>query len=173
VARLFSSSITEDESPTLDRPCSLSEILVALKSFSKDKSPGPDGWTVEFYLHFFDLVGLDLLELVEDTRLKGKVVGALNSTFLTLIPKAANPTTFDDYRPIALCNLCYKLISKIIASRLKPFLSRYISNEQLGFLKGRQILDAIGTAQECLHSIKSKNSKALILKLDLKKALIA
>jgi hypothetical protein len=151
-------------------PASLPEIFLALKSFSKDKSPGPDGWTVEFYLHFFDLVGLDLLELVEDSRLKGKVVGAMNSTFLTLIQKTANPTTFDEFHPIDLCNLCYKLISKIIASRLNPFLSRYISFEQLGFLKGRQTLDAIGTAQECLHSIKSKNSKALILKLDLKKA---
>lgn len=107
---------------------------------------------------------------MEDSRLKGKVIGTLNSTFLTLIPKAANPTTFVDFRPIALCKLCYKLISKIIANRIKPILSHFLSSEQLGSLKGRQILDAIGTAQECLHSIKSKNSKALILKLDLKKA---
>jgi hypothetical protein len=170
VARLYPHAISEEDSLLLDNPCTLQEILVALKSFSKDKSPGPDGWTVEFYLHFFDLVGPDLLELVEDTRLSGKVVGALNSTFLTLIPKSASPTTFGDYRPISLCNLCYKLISKIIATRIKPILSRFLSQEQLGFLKGRQILDAIGTAQECLHSIKRKKSKALILKLDLKKA---
>jgi hypothetical protein len=81
VARLFPSHCNWDDSLTLDNPCTLLEILVALKSFSKDKSPGPDDWTVEFYLHFFDLVGPDLLELVEDTRLSGKVVGALNSTF--------------------------------------------------------------------------------------------
>jgi len=61
--------------------------LDALKSFSKDKSPGPDDWTIEFYLHFFDLIEVDLLELVENTRLSGKVTGALKSTFLTLIPK--------------------------------------------------------------------------------------
>jgi hypothetical protein len=170
VARLFPHTVSEDDSLTLDNPCTLQEILVALKSFSKDKSLGPDGWTIEFYLHFFDLVGPDLLELVEDTRLSGKVAGALNSNFLTLIPKVSNPTTFGDYRPIALCNLCYKLISKIIATRIKPILSQTLSREQLGFLKGHQILDAIGTAQECLHSIKTKNSKALILKLDLKKA---
>jgi hypothetical protein len=169
VARLFPHSVSEDDSLTLDSPCTIQEIMVSLKSFSKDKSPGPDGWTIEFYLHFFDLVGLDLLELVEESRLSGKVVGALNSTFLTLIPKAINPTTFVDYRPIALCNLCYKLISKIIATKINPILSQTLSKEQLGFLKGRQILDAIGTAQECLHSIKSKNSKVLILKLDLKK----
>jgi hypothetical protein len=170
VARLFPHSVTREDALQLDKPCTLQEISAALKSFSKDKSPGPDGWTVEFYLHFFDLVGQDLLELVEDTRLNGKVIGTINSTFLTLIPKAASPTTFGDYRPISLCNLCYKLISKVIASRIKPILSRFLSKEQLGFLKGRQILDAIGTAQECLHNIKIKKSKALILKLDLKKA---
>lgn len=73
--------------------------------------------------------------------------------------------TFGDYRPIALCNLCYKLIVKVIANRLKPILLKSLSSEQLGFLKGRQILDAIGTAQECIHSIKQKKLQALILKL--------
>jgi hypothetical protein len=170
VASLFPHSVSKDDSHTLDSPCTIQEIRASLKSFSKDKSSGPNDWTIEFYLHFSDLVGLDLPELVEDSRLSGKVVGALNSTFLTLIPKTTNPTTFFDYMPITLCNLCYKLISKIIATRIEPILSHTLLKEQLWFLKGRQILDAIGTTKECLHSIKSKNSKALILKLDLQKA---
>jgi hypothetical protein len=136
VASLFTHTVTEEDALFLDNPCTLQEISVALKSFSKDKSPGPDGWTVEFYLHFFDLVGPDLLELVEDNKLHGKVIGALNSTFLTLIPKEDTSSSFGDYRPIALCNLCYKLISKIIATRIKPILSRILSKEALGFLKG-------------------------------------
>jgi hypothetical protein len=81
--------------------------FVSLKSFSKDKSPGPNGWTVEFYLHFFDLVGPDLLELVEDTRLSGKVTGAINSTFLTLIPKVALPL------PLAIIGLSHSAIFAI------------------------------------------------------------
>jgi hypothetical protein len=170
VASLFPRSVTLEDTHLMDNPCSLQEVRDVLKSFAKDKIPGPDGWTVEFFLHFFELVGDDLLEMVEDSRLRGKVSGSINSTFLTLIPKENKPTSFGDYRPISLCNLCYKLISKIIANRLKLVLSRSLSGEQLGFLKGRQILDAIGTTQECLHNIKEKNSKALILKLDLKKA---
>jgi hypothetical protein len=62
---------------------------------------------------------------------------ALNSTFLTLIPKTNLSSSLSDYRPIALCNLCYKVITKILANRIKPYLSRIISGEQLGFLKGR------------------------------------
>jgi hypothetical protein len=78
---------------------------------------------VEFFLNFFDLVANDLLEAVEDSRLSGVVNRSLNSTFLALIPKVSGPTTFGDFRPIALCNLCYKIISKIIAKRIRPILS--------------------------------------------------
>jgi hypothetical protein len=154
----------------LEKPCSKVEILVVLKGFSKDKSLGPDGWMVELFLSFFDLVGDDLLEAVEESRRSGEVNKSLNSTFLVLIPKVNKPSTFGDFRPIALCNLIYKIISKLLASRIKLILSRSLSGEQLGFLKGRQILDAVGTTQECLHSIKVKNLKEIILKLDLQKA---
>jgi hypothetical protein len=123
------------------------EFLDTLKLFAKDKSPALDGWTVEFFIHFFDILGDDLLELVEDSRIRGKVQCSLNSTFLALIPKMNKPMTFRDYMPISLCNLCYKLIAKVIANRVKPILSRALSCEHLGFLKGRQILDDIGTMQ--------------------------
>jgi hypothetical protein len=107
---------------------------------------------------------------INDNMIQQEVIKALNSTFLVLIPKVNKPMSFGDYRPMALCNLCYKIIAKILANRIKHVLSRSLSGEQLGFLQGRQILDAIGTTQECLHSIKKKNLKALVLKLDLKKA---
>jgi hypothetical protein len=122
------------------------------------------------FITFFDLVGEDLVQMIEESRKKGSISGNLNATFLALIPKENKPTCFGDYRPISLCNLCYKLISKVIADRIKPFLSSFLSEEQLGFLQGRRIQDALGTAHECLHSIQKKKSKSLVLKLDLKKA---
>jgi hypothetical protein len=166
---LYPKLVLEEEVSSLEQ-CTLEELSEVLKGFSKDKSPGPDGWTVEFFLHFFDMVGPDLLAMVEDTRIRGEVFRPINSTFIALIPKTNHPTSFSDFRPIALCNLCYKIITKIIARRIRPILSRTLSDEQLGFLKGRQILDAIGTTHECLHNIKAKKLQAVILKLDLKKA---
>jgi hypothetical protein len=97
--------------------------------------------------------------MVEETRSSGHIAGSLNSTFLALIPKVNKPVNFGDFRPISLCNLVYKVISKVIVVRIKPILSKALSAEQLGFLEGRQIHDAIGTTHECLHSIKKKNSK--------------
>jgi hypothetical protein len=115
-------------------------------------------------------LGNELLEVVEESRRLGKVSGALNATFIALIPKSDKPDYFGGFRPIALCNLVYKIITKIIAARLKTSLSVGISKEQFGFLEGRQITDVIGVVHEALHSIKVKNIKALVLKLDLVKA---
>ena len=99
----------------------------------------------------------------------GKISGALNSTFLTLIPKCEKPVSFADFWPISLCNLVYKVISKIVALRLKPILNRSLSVQHFGFLKDRQITEHVGITQELLHSIKTKNSNVLVLKLDLVK----
>jgi len=60
------------------------------------------------------LIGEELLAFVEDSRRPGTIYGGINATFLTLIPKANKPVSFDDYWLISLCNLCYKIISKII-----------------------------------------------------------
>jgi hypothetical protein len=74
-------------------------------------------------LGFFDLLGDDLLRVVEEVRTSGKVMGSFNSTFISLIPKVDKLGTFDDFRPISLCNYIYKIISKVLAVRLKKFLS--------------------------------------------------
>jgi hypothetical protein len=67
-----------------------------------EKGPGLDGWTVEFFSHFFDILGEDLIEMVEESRLKGFIPGDLNSIFVTLIPKVNKSQNFGEYRPISL-----------------------------------------------------------------------
>ena len=86
-------------------------------SLSKnDKSPGLDGIPVEVYRSLFDVLGGDLLRVVEDSRKLGKIPAVFNTTFIALIPKTDQPKTFDDFRPISLCNYIYKIISKIIST---------------------------------------------------------
>lgn len=95
----------------------ITELEKVLWTFSKDKIPRLDGCLVEIFLHFFDLMfgeGDDLQKLVEEYRCSRKVYGALNSTFIVLIPKYKKPQSFKDYKPIYLCDLVDKLISKII-----------------------------------------------------------
>jgi len=133
---LYPWMVSYDESNSLLNPMTLEELKQVLFKFKKEKSPGPDGWSSEFFTFFFDIVGEDLLDMVEEARRFGVMVSSLNSTFITLILKANKPITFDDFQLISLCNLCYKIISKIIANRIKPVLSKFRSSEQLGFLQG-------------------------------------
>jgi hypothetical protein len=97
------------------------------RHIKKDKSPGPDGWTIDFFRDFFELVGKDLVLVLEEIRKGGKLKLAFNTMFLALIPKSDLLVSFEDFRPIALCNSLYKIHSKLIALCLKPLLSNYIS----------------------------------------------
>jgi hypothetical protein len=166
----FPSFVDEDVNKDLFVEVTEKELKETIQSFQKDKIPGPDRWTIEFFGAFFDLIGADLLQVVEESRKNGHIYAPINTTFIALIPKKDEPQSFDDFRPISLCNCLYKIIAKIIARRLKPILSNKISKEQFGFLQGRQIHEAISVAQETLHSLKITKSQGAILKIDLSKA---
>ena len=103
VVMLYPSMLSFEDACGFIESVSLIEIEGALRSFKKDKSPGPNGWPVEFFLHFFDLVGRDLLKAVESSRISGRITPSLNSTFLALIPKKDKPTNFAKFKPISLC----------------------------------------------------------------------
>ena len=101
---------------------------------------------------------------------KSKVGGCTNSTFLALIPKEVNPVSFERFRPISLCNASYKILSKLLANRLKPLLGTLISPLQGGFLKRRHLIDNVIQVQEALHSSFQRKEKGMLIKLDMKNA---
>jgi hypothetical protein len=116
------------------------------------------------------MIRTEVWEILEDSRATGKVLQALNATFITLIPKEGQAHQPRQYRPIALCNVIYKLLTKVIARRLKPILPAIISPEQSGYVEGRQILDSIILAHEVIHSLQKTKTPGMLLKLDLSKA---
>ena len=89
---------------------------------------------MELFLIFYDILGDDLLRVMEESHLQGRIHGPFNSTFIALISKDDSPTSFDDFRPISLCNGVYKIIVKAIAKIFKKILSKVISSKQFVFL---------------------------------------
>ena len=104
----FPSFFTKEEGLELGKEITIDEVQKVLSKFSKDKILGPDGWSVDFFLDFFDILGKYLLDVAELSRKKGYMSSSLNAAFITLIPKNDSLKTFSYFRLIALCNLVYK-----------------------------------------------------------------
>jgi hypothetical protein len=111
-----------------------------------------------------------LLRIIKAFQQKSKVRGSVSSTFLALIPKEANLGSFDRFSPISLCNTLYKILSKLMANRIKPLLGELISPAQSGFVKGRHILDNVIQVQEAMHSSHQRKEKGMLIKLDMANA---
>ena len=92
----------DEKNEALFQPITENELLGVMKSFKKDKSPGPNGWTIEFLIHFYDIFKFDLLRMVEASRMSGSIHHHTNSTLIALIPKKGEPVSFQDFKPISL-----------------------------------------------------------------------
>ena len=133
-------------------PVSMKELKSALSYMNPDSAPGPDGFTARFFSSYWDIIKYDLLRMVRHSQIHHKLGGSTKSSFLVLIPKEKGASNFTRFRPISLCNTGYKLVTKIIANRLKKILPRIIPENQGGFIKGRKILDNVILVQEAIHS---------------------
>ena len=136
-------------------------------------APGPDDMSPIFYKTFWNIVGNDVTKTVLDALNSGYVHESLNATFIALIPKVKNPKKVSNFRPISLCNVVYKLISKVVVNRLKKILPNIVSDSQSAFLPRRLITDNVLVAFETLHYLKRKTQGKdgyMALKLDMGKA---
>lgn len=106
-----------------------------------------------------NICGEEVSNLILTAFIKGKIPNGLNHTLITLVPKIQGPKYMHLFRPISLCNTIYKIITKIIVSRIRPFLTQWISPCQASFVPGRNISDNILVTQEILHKCRTISGK--------------
>ena len=152
------------------RPITMQEVEMEAKSLQAGKSPGPDGFTTYLFHACWDTIKEEVHAIMEKSQQTKGILSAFNVAFLTLIPKGHCPSTLNKFRPIALCNVIYKIITKLIATRVKPLLPLLVSKEQTGYVEGRQILDGIILAHEVVHSLKLTKKPGMLMKLHMSKA---
>ena len=143
----------------------------SLDTFSPGKSPGEDGFTVEFYLTFFDLIGEDLVNSLNSVHQNGELSISQHRGVISLIPKQdSSLLKLENWRPITLLNVDYKIASKATAKRIQSLLSFLIHPDQTGFVKDRYIGKNIRLISDIMDQTKKLNCSGILLSVDFQKA---
>ena len=162
--------LASNEAEGLEIPLSEGEVFSTLSDLGKDKAPGPNGFTMAFWLFCWDVVKIEIMGFFREFHERGKFVKSLNATFLVLVLKKGGAEDLKDFRPISLVGSLYKLLAKVLANRIKKVMGKVISESQNAFVEDRQILDATLIANEVVHSRLKDNVGGVLCKLDVEKA---
>ncbi|CAM8929085.1 unnamed protein product [Rhodiola kirilowii] len=165
--------ISGEMADVLSAPFSELEVQDALFQMYPTKAPGPDGLSALFYQKSWVILKERVTECILNMLNSGQLEENLNRTLITLVPKTKEPKRIEEYRPISLCNVVAKMVTKVLANRLKTVLPHIISDSQSAFVPGRLISDNILAAHELIHFINTRGKQRvgyLSLKLDISKA---
>lgn len=177
--RLFTGEIEEEieRIPTsaisdLEKLPTEQEIFWALNALGPMKAPGPDGVNAALVQQQWKAFGPTVVNEVMLFFQTGQMKPNIAHSNLVLIPKIDMPTKVSEFRPISVCNLLYKIISKLLAKRMQPFMADIISNAQTAFIPGRKIAENVILLREIFHSFKKPfdDQPQFVLKADLAKS---
>ena len=167
------SRVIDDMWEFLSTQFTAEEVQVALLQIGPTKAPRPDNMNAIFYQKFWHIVGDSVVLAILDFFNNGNMLPDINHTNIVLIPKLQNSESMYEFRPISLCNVIYKIISKVLANRLKQVRLQIISSTQSAFVSGRLITNNVLVAYETLHTMhaRKKGKKgSMALKLNISKA---
>lgn len=164
-------SISELHKLRINRPFTLQEFFEALKDLNKNKAPGTDGITPEFYIAFWESLKTEFFDSMEFSLHHGSLTDQQRTGIISLVPKKElDRQQLTNWRPITLLNTDTKILSKALAKRIQSCISEVISQDQTGFIRGRRITSNLLSIQSIIDHTDQTNSQGLLLALDYSKA---
>ena len=149
----------------------IKECAEALSKFQNNKTPGSDGFTIEFYRYFWDLLGQFMVESFNYTYEHGHLSISQRLGIISLLPKKnKNLEYLKNWRPLSLLNNDYKIATKAIATRMEKVLPKIIHSSQTSYAKGRYIRESIRTISDVMSFTKAQNIPSFAVFLDFEKA---
>lgn len=162
--------VTPRQQADCDKNITRDEIFEALSGMSKNKTPGSDGLTTEFYLHFWDIFCDIFLNIFKTIKEENIMARSMRHGHISLIYKKGDKRLLKNYRPISLLNVDYKILARVLSNRLKHILPNIISFEQTSCIPGRDISDTVASIRDIIDVADKEKLEAYLIKIDQEKA---
>lgn len=148
--------VTHDKNEGLMKSVSEEEVKAAVFSMHPEKASGVDGFNTGFFQAFWQVVGADVIKFCQEFFETGEMQTGCNRTLICLIPKVKKPRLMTELRPISLCDVLVKIVSKVLANRIKPYFNNLILDKQSAFTEGRLLMDNALLVYKINHCIKRR-----------------
>jgi hypothetical protein len=162
--------ISVEENECLTKDFTETEIFEAIMQMKKNKAPGPDGFPAEFYQTFWEIIKMDMLDMFVSFQRGELPLFHLNFGTIILLPKKENAIQIQQYRPICLLNVSFKVFTKVGTNRVAHIAENVVQPTQSAFMPGRHILEGVVILHETIHELHRKKLDGVLLKIDFEKA---
>jgi hypothetical protein len=163
------SQVSVEENQRLTDRFSEEEVKAALFQMEKNKASGPDGFPAEFWQVFWDVIKKDLMAMFDSFYDSLLPIHSINFGTIILIPNSSDTNSIQQYRPICLLNVSFKIFTKVLANRLTTVANKVISPTQSAFLSGRNIMEGVVVLHETLHELHRRQLDGVVFKIDFEK----
>lgn len=163
--------LSDEQKNVCEEPILENELKEVIRNMKNNKTPGSDGFPVEFYKFFWKDIGSFLKRSLDYSFYSGQLSITQREGIITCIPKGDKTRTLlKNWRPISLLNTDYKILTAVLANRIKNVLPSIINSNQKGYLKGRFIGENTRLIYDIMHYLSEKNRSGLLLLIDFEKA---